>query len=187
LQRAIFGEVKMRCGRFVLQCENAAPFSGARNSPPPESRIGAELYEMLILGARTRGEKAKTAGHRLGGDARPAALAGCDFPSSRGRGAAVRSGSCGARNQEGYSMSESNDQAHWAETSKLMWITLAIWVFFGYIIHMFVNVLNSIVILGFPLGFYMGAQGSLIAFVVLLFWFARKQDQIDQKYGVAED
>ena len=84
-------------------------------------------------------------------------------------------------------MSESNDQAHWAETSKLMWITLAIWVFFGYIIHMFVNVLNNIVILGFPLGFYMGAQGSLIAFVVLLFWFARKQDQIDQKYGVAED
>jgi putative solute:sodium symporter small subunit len=114
-------------------------------------------------------------------------MAGFRFLRNRGRGAAVRWGLRAARNQEGYSMSESNDRAHWAETSKLMWITLAIWVFFGYIVHFFVNALNNIVILGFPLGFYMGAQGSLIAFVVLLFWFARKQDQIDQKYGVAED
>jgi putative solute:sodium symporter small subunit len=82
---------------------------------------------------------------------------------------------------------ESKDQAYWNDTSRLMWITLGLWVFFGYIVHMFVNVLNNIVILGFPLGFYMGAQGSLIAFVVILFWFARKQNQIDQKHGVAED
>jgi putative solute:sodium symporter small subunit len=82
---------------------------------------------------------------------------------------------------------ESKDQAYWNDTSRLMWITLGLWVFFGYIVHMFVNVLNNIVILGFPLGFYMGAQGSLIAFVVILFVFARKQDQIDQKHGVAED
>jgi putative solute:sodium symporter small subunit len=60
-------------------------------------------------------------------------------------------------------------------------------VFFGYIVHMFVNVLNSIVIFGFPLGFYMAAQGSLIAFVVILFWFAKTQNNIDRKHGVAED
>ena len=82
---------------------------------------------------------------------------------------------------------ESKDQAYWNDTSRLMWIMLGLWVFFGYIIHMFVNVLNKIVILGFPLGFYMAAQGSLIAFVVMLFWFAKKQDQIDRKHGVAED
>lgn len=82
---------------------------------------------------------------------------------------------------------ESKDQAYWNDTSRLMWITLGLWVFFGYIVHMFVNVLNNIVILGFPLGFYMGAQGSLIAFVVILFWFARSQNKIDQKHGVAED
>jgi putative solute:sodium symporter small subunit len=79
------------------------------------------------------------------------------------------------------------EEAHWADTSRLMWITLGLWVFFGYIVHMFVNVLNKIVILGFPLGFYMGAQGSLIAFVVILFWFARAQDNIDKKHGFAED
>ena len=45
---------------------------------------------------------------------------------------------------------------------------LGVWFFFGYIIHMFVKPLNTIIIpvLHFPLGFYMAAQGSLIVFVV---------------------
>lgn len=68
-----------------------------------------------------------------------------------------------------------------------MYVMLGLWVFFGFIIHMFVNTLNKIVILGFPLGFYMAAQGSLIAFVVMLFIFARKQNTIDEEHGVAED
>ncbi len=61
--------------------------------------------------------------------------------------------------------------------------------FFGFLIHMFVVPLNKITIpiVNFPLGFYMAAQGSLIAFVVMLFIFARKQDQIDREFGMAED
>jgi putative solute:sodium symporter small subunit len=47
--------------------------------------------------------------------------------------------------------------------------------------------LNGIVIAGFPLGFYMAAQGSLIAFVVLCFWNASGQNKIDEEFGVAED
>lgn len=82
---------------------------------------------------------------------------------------------------------QSKDEAYWKDTSSLMWTMLGLWVFFGYIVHMFVNVLNKVVIFGFPLGFYMAAQGSLIAFVVMLFWFAKRQDQIDRQHGVAED
>jgi putative solute:sodium symporter small subunit len=86
-------------------------------------------------------------------------------------------------------MAESKEEAHWRETTRLMLIHLGTWFFFGYIIHMFVKPLNKIVIpiLGFPLGFYMAAQGSLIVFVVMLFMFARQQDAIDRKYGFAED
>ncbi|MBX9454524.1 MAG: DUF4212 domain-containing protein [Rhizobium sp.] len=68
-----------------------------------------------------------------------------------------------------------------------MWLTLAIWAFFSFIIHFFVTALNNVVILGFPLGFYMAAQGSLIIFVILLFWFAYRQNKIDEEFGVAED
>ena len=82
-----------------------------------------------------------------------------------------------------------NDQAHWNKTTRLMFIHLGVWFFFGYIIHMFVNKLNTITIpvLQFPLGFYMAAQGSLIVFVVMLFMFAKQQDNIDREFGVAED
>ena len=48
------------------------------------------------------------------------------------------------------------------------------------------NAIN-IPILGFPLGFYMAAQGSLIVFVVMLFMFAKQQDKIDREFGMAED
>jgi putative solute:sodium symporter small subunit len=86
-------------------------------------------------------------------------------------------------------MATPQEDAHWAKTTKLMLTHLAIWFFFGYIVHMFVNVLNkvSIPILGFPLGFYMAAQGSLIVFVVMLFVFAKQQDKIDKEFGFAED
>jgi putative solute:sodium symporter small subunit len=82
-----------------------------------------------------------------------------------------------------------NDEAHWHKTTKLMLTHLGVWFFFGYVIHMFVVPLNKIVIpiLGFPLGFYMAAQGSLIVFVVMLFMFAKQQDKIDREFGVAED
>jgi putative solute:sodium symporter small subunit len=59
------------------------------------------------------------------------------------------------------SRTSANDEAHWRKTTNLM--------------------------LGFPLGFYMAAQGSLIVFVVMLFMFARQQDKIDREFGVAED
>jgi putative solute:sodium symporter small subunit len=77
--------------------------------------------------------------------------------------------------------------SYWNKTKSLMFTMLGLWVFFGYVIHMFVEQLNSIVSFGFPLGFYMAAQGSLIAFVVMLFWFARRQNAIDEEHGVHED
>jgi putative solute:sodium symporter small subunit len=81
------------------------------------------------------------------------------------------------------------EEAHWKKTTNLMLMHLGTWFFFGYIVHMFVVPLNKIVIpiLGFPLGFYMAAQGSLIAFDVMLFMFARQQDKIDREFGFAED
>ncbi|MGH6771460.1 MAG: DUF4212 domain-containing protein [Xanthobacteraceae bacterium] len=84
---------------------------------------------------------------------------------------------------------QQNEEAHWRKTTNLMLTYLGLWVFFGYIVHMFVNVLNKVTIpiLGFPLGFYMAAQGSLIAFVVMLFVFAKQQDKIDREFGFAED
>ena len=81
-----------------------------------------------------------------------------------------------------------SDQAsHWRRTRSLMWVTLAIWFVFSFLVHWFADALNGASFLGFPLGFYMAAQGSLVVFVVLIFWFARTQDRIDRECGMAED
>lgn len=106
--------------------------------------------------------------------------------ADRNRGSRVEEGRRTAR-EEGTAMAAPDRVGYWNKTRNLMLFMLALWIFFSFIVHMFVEQLNSIVILGFPLGFYMAAQGSLIAFVVMLFWFARSQNAIDEEYGVDEE
>ena len=67
-----------------------------------------------------------------------------------------------------------------------MVLTLVIWFVFGYLIFMFGSSLNSSNFLGYPLAYYMCAQGSIVAFVVLIFWFANKQESIDEEFGFTE-
>lgn len=68
-----------------------------------------------------------------------------------------------------------------------MVIHLVVWFFFAYLIQWFAADLNKFSFLGFPIGFYMAAQGSLFAFVIQLFIFVKQQDQIDRDCGVAEE
>jgi len=84
-------------------------------------------------------------------------------------------------------LSQKRADEYWQRTSKLMWTIMGLWFFFSFFVHFFAVQLNSIVILGFPLGFYMAAQGSLISYVVLCFWNASAQNKIDEEFGVAEE
>jgi len=68
-----------------------------------------------------------------------------------------------------------------------MIITLTLWFIFSFVVHWFADALNAFTFMGFPLGFYMAAQGSEVAFVIILFWFAWAQNKIDVSCGVAEE
>lgn len=81
----------------------------------------------------------------------------------------------------------SQTTVHWARTRRLMWIHLGVWFIFSFVVHWFAPQLNKITMFGWPLGFYMAAQGSLIVFVVQLFLFAKQQDRIDRECGMAEE
>ena len=80
----------------------------------------------------------------------------------------------------------SNKERHWEKTKGLMMITLAIWFVFSIVIFMFGESLNNGSFLGYPLAYYMCAQGSIVIFVVLIFWFANRQEKIDEEFGFAE-
>lgn len=84
-------------------------------------------------------------------------------------------------------LSAENRVEHWRQTRRLMIIHLTIWFIFSYVVHWFAVPLNNISFFGWPLGYYMAAQGSLIVFVVQLFMFNRQQHAIDTRFGVAED
>ena len=80
----------------------------------------------------------------------------------------------------------SNKDAHWAKTKGHMFVTLVLWFFFSIVLFMFGTELNTMSFLGYPLAYYMTAQGSLLAFVIMLFWTTAKQEKIDEEFGYGE-
>jgi len=78
-------------------------------------------------------------------------------------------------------------QAYWKYNIRLTTITMVIWFVVTYVAIFFSPQLNKIVIFGFSMGYYMGAQGSLIVFVILIFNYALKMNKADVVYGVDEE
>lgn len=76
---------------------------------------------------------------------------------------------------------------YWQKNLRITAILLAIWFVVTYVTGYFSAGLNQITLFGFPLGFYMGAQGSLIIYVVIIFYYARYMNRLDREYGVAEE
>ena len=75
---------------------------------------------------------------------------------------------------------------YWRRTLNLTIVLLAIWFVVTFVMAYFATDLSKIVIAGFPVSFYMAAQGSLIVYVVLIWYYAHKMGQLDREYGVAE-
>jgi putative solute:sodium symporter small subunit len=79
-------------------------------------------------------------------------------------------------------------EAYWKENQRLIYILAAIWFIFSFVHPLFVRQLNNVSILtGFPLGYWLASQGSLVVFVILIFVYALMMNNvIDPKYGFGE-
>lgn len=79
-------------------------------------------------------------------------------------------------------------QAYWKKNLRTLLILLAIWfiVSFGFGI-LLVDQLNHIKIGGFKLGFWFAQQGSIYAFVVLIFVYVYRMNQLDKEFDVNEE
>ena len=77
---------------------------------------------------------------------------------------------------------------YWRANVRLISVLLVIWFAVSYVPALLVNQLNQVSILtGFPLGYYMGSQGSLIVFVLLIFYYAWRMGKLDREYGLDDD
>jgi len=86
----------------------------------------------------------------------------------------------GTRDMERY-------RAHFRANLSLALKLLVIWALVSVGAGAMTTWLNQFTILtGFPLGYYMGAQGAQIVFILLIFYYAYRMARIDKKYGVDE-
>lgn len=81
-----------------------------------------------------------------------------------------------------------NSSAYWRENIRLVTGCIFFWflVSYGFGI-LLVDVLNTIPLGGYKLGFWFAQQGSIYSFVVLIFFYAARVNRIDRKYNVHED
>ena len=77
-------------------------------------------------------------------------------------------------------------QEYWNKNLVITAILMAIWFVATFVVAWYARELNSITFLGFPLGFYMAAQGSLVVYVIIIWYYARYMNRLDVEYGVAE-
>jgi putative solute:sodium symporter small subunit len=77
-------------------------------------------------------------------------------------------------------------QEYWRRNLRLTAVLLFIWFVVTYVMAYFAIPLAEINFFGWPLSFYMAAQGSLIIYVVIIFVYAKKMRTLDLEYGVEE-
>ncbi len=77
-------------------------------------------------------------------------------------------------------------QAYWSKNLRITAILLAIWFVATFVVSFFARDLNF-TFFGWPFSFWMGAQGSLVIYVVIIWFYARYMNNLDHEYGVAEE
>lgn len=75
---------------------------------------------------------------------------------------------------------------YWQKNLRLTGILLAIWFVATFVVGWFARDLQSITLLGFPLSFFMAAQGALLIYLILIGYYARRMDRPDREYDVQE-
>jgi len=85
-------------------------------------------------------------------------------------------------------MTESDKQdQYWLTNLKYLAILLSIWFIVSYGCGiLFVDFLDQFRIGGFKLGFWFAQQGSIYAFVVIIFVYVYLMNRLDRKYNVDE-
>ena len=81
-----------------------------------------------------------------------------------------------------------DQQVHyWKENLSYIVVLLAIWFACSYLAGIvFANQLDTMKIGGFPLGFWIANQGSLVIFVLEIVVYVALMNKLDKKYGVYE-
>ena len=74
---------------------------------------------------------------------------------------------------------------YWHKNLQITAILLAIWFVVTFVVAYYSREL-SFNFFGWPFSFWMGAQGALVIYVVIIWYYARYMNALDKVYGVHE-
>ena len=82
---------------------------------------------------------------------------------------------------------KSSSSAYWQANLKIIYICLTIWALvsfgFGIVLR---PLLSGIPVGGTDLGFWFAQQGSILTFIVLIFYYTWYMNRLDREHGVDE-
>jgi len=81
--------------------------------------------------------------------------------------------------------SDARRQEYWSRNLRITAILLFLWFVVTYVIGYFARDL-SFNFFGWPFAFWVGAQGALVLYVWIIWYYARYMNQLDKEFGVDE-
>lgn len=78
-------------------------------------------------------------------------------------------------------------EAYWRKTRRLTFSLLGIWVIVTFGASWFARELNQFSLFGFPLGFYMGAQGVIFIYLLIIWYYNRRMRAFDREFGIDDE
>ncbi len=79
-----------------------------------------------------------------------------------------------------------NHRKYWARNLRITAILLFIWFVVTFVVAYYAREL-SFNFFGWPFSWWMSGQGSLIIYVLIIWYYARYMNRLDRKHGVHEE
>ncbi|MGE5470963.1 MAG: DUF4212 domain-containing protein [Bacteroidota bacterium] len=76
---------------------------------------------------------------------------------------------------------------YWRRTRRLTMFLLALWSMVTFLMNWYARELNAFTFLGFPLGFYMGAQGALVIYLAIIWYYNRCMRKLEARFGINDE
>jgi putative solute:sodium symporter small subunit len=77
-------------------------------------------------------------------------------------------------------------RSYWQKNLRVTAVLLAIWFVVTFVVGYFARDLNFN-FFGWPFSFWVGAQGALIVYVLIIAFYAHTMNRLDHEHGVAEE
>jgi putative solute:sodium symporter small subunit len=77
------------------------------------------------------------------------------------------------------------NREYWQRNLRVTAILLAVWFVVTFVVGYFARDL-TFDFFGWPFSFWVGGQGALIVYLIVVWYYARRMNRLDREYGVAE-